>query len=130
MQDSQNEKKNKDEKWDNVIKEMQSPRDDLDSALYKWATAIQNEQSAGLEAAEAEANFKGWEAASQDAMINGGASVSRALVSTRSTTEWAERYLAFQKASVAKETKKRIVEFSRARWETERTRQVSLRQVQ
>lgn len=104
-------------------------RDELEDCLDVWERAIHEWQRAAENAAQEEATFKAWEAATKAAHIGmkKSAVLSEALV--RGDPKWAERYLSHQRASVQAEMKKRILRLAEAKWETERSRQVSLRQV-
>ena len=73
--------------------------------------------------------FKAWESANKAAYIGTKMSAVLAEAKVRSHPDWALRYLESQKLGIAAETKKRILRLAEAKWESERSRQVSLRGV-
>lgn len=102
-------------------------KDELDECLSNWESAIHGWQKAQEEAAYAEANFKAWESATKAAYMATKMSAVMAEAKVRANPDWADRYLDSQKKAIAAETKKRILRLAEAKWESERSRQVSLR---
>ena len=80
-----------------------------------------------MEAAEEEGMFKAWESATKAAIMATKVSAVMAEAQVRANPHWRERYLKYQKLSIVAETKKRILRLAEAKWESERSRQVSLR---
>ena len=109
--------------------EVQIPyvKDELDQCLQTWERAIDDWQKAQSQFAHTETMFKAWEAATKSAIMATKVSAVLAEAQVRAKEEWAKRYLAVQKDSIAAETKKRILRLAEAKWESERSRQVSLR---
>ena len=109
--------------------EIQTPlaRDELDLCLHAWEKAIDEWQEAQMEAAEEEGMFKAWESATKAAIMATKVSAVMAEAQVRANPHWRERYLKYQKLSIVAETKKRILRLAEAKWESERSRQVSLR---
>ena len=102
-------------------------KDELDNCLQNWEVAIDEWQHAQLQFAHSETMFKAWEAATKSAIMATKVSAVLAEAQVRAKEEWAKRYLSVQKDSIAAETKKRILRLVEAKWESERSRQVSLR---
>ena len=109
--------------------EIQTPvaRDELDLCLHAWEKAIDEWQEAQMEAAEEEGMFKAWESATKAAIMATKVSAVMGEAQVRANPHWRERYLRYQKLSIVAETKKRILRLAEAKWESERSRQVSLR---
>ena len=109
--------------------EIQTPlaRDEFDLCLHAWEKAIDEWQEAQMEAAEEEGMFKAWESATKAAIMATKVSAVMAEAQVRANPHWRERYLKYQKLSIVAETKKRILRLAEAKWESERSRQVSLR---
>tara|TARA_R110000744_G_scaffold21783_1_gene56143 strand:+ start:835 stop:1167 length:333 start_codon:yes stop_codon:yes gene_type:complete len=104
-------------------------RDALDEHLEKWEEAIDNWSAAQTIYAEMESMFKAWEAASKTALMQTKMSAAMADSQVKAHPDWGNRYLSVQKGSIAAETKKRILRLAEARWESERSRQVTMRQL-
>ncbi|MAK71085.1 MAG: hypothetical protein CMF19_03420 [Idiomarinaceae bacterium] len=102
-------------------------KDELDQCIYNWEKAIEEWQTAQMEAAEAEGMFKAWESATKAAIMATKVSAVMAEAQVRANPDWGERFIETQKLSIAAETKKRILRLAEAKWESERSRQVSLR---
>ena len=104
-------------------------KDVLDEHLDQWEEAIDNWAEGQTQYAEVESMFKAWEAASKTALMQTKMSAAMADSQVKSHPDWGNRYLQVQKASINAETKKRILRLTEARWESERSRQVTLRQL-
>ena len=102
-------------------------RDELEECLSRWEIAIHGWQDAQIEYYEKESMFKAWESATKAAYIGTKMSAVLAEAKVKAHPDWAVRYLEVQKLGIAAETKKRILRLAEAGWETERSRQVSLR---
>jgi hypothetical protein len=103
------------------------PRDELDECLENWEKAIDDWRVAQFKCAHSETMFKAWEAATKSAIMAHKVSAVLAEAKIRSMDEWSDRYLESTKLNIDAETKKRILRLSEAKWESERSRQVSLR---
>lgn len=102
-------------------------RDELEDCLARWEDAIEEWQKVQQEAAEEETMLKAWEAATKSAYMANKMSAVMAEAKVRSHPDWAGRYLRTQKLGITAEAKKRILRLAEAKWESERSRQVSLR---
>ena len=104
-------------------------RDELDECINNWERAIEEWQKASLLYAEKESFLKAWESATKTAMMGAKMSAVMADAKVKAHPDWQPRYLEVQKMGITAETKKRILRLAEAKWETERFRQVSLRNV-
>lgn len=113
------------------MSEVQIPRqvDELEKCLYQWEESIHDWQTVQEEYHEKETMLKAWEAATKAAIMATKVSAVMAESQVRAMADWAPRYLEVQKLNTRAETKKRIMRLAEARWETERSRQVTLRNV-
>ena len=103
--------------------------DPLDKCIEVWEDAIANYEAAQIRYIEVESSFKAWEAAIKMAHMRNKVSGVMAEGLVRTHNDWEGRYLEAQTLSVRAETAKRILRISEAKWETERSRQVSLRKL-
>jgi len=103
---------------------------ELDSCLNEWEDAITHWASAADSAAQKETMLKAYESAKKVALVQGSKmSATMAEATVRSEKEWSDLYLECQKRNIKAERAKRILRLAEAKWETERSRQVSLRQL-
>ena len=104
------------------------PKTSLDRCIDEWESAIEQWETKALQAAESEGFFKSYEAASKKAICDGQKiSAVMAEAAVRSQIEWKDRYINVQKCNIEAETAKRILRLAEAKWETERSKEVSLR---
>ncbi|OUV76666.1 MAG: hypothetical protein CBC83_00165 [Flavobacteriales bacterium TMED123] len=102
----------------------------MDQCLQNWEKAIDDWSSAAELAAQKETMLKAYEAAKKVALVQGSKmSATMADSTVRATADWEVKYLECQRANIAGERAKRILRLSEAKWETERSKQVSLRQL-
>jgi len=104
-------------------------QDPLDQKIEGWESAITNFEVAQLAYAQVDASFKAWEAALKLAHMKNKASGVMAESLVKGHPDWEGRYLEVQQLSIKAETSKRILSVAQAKWETERSKQVSLRNV-
>lgn len=109
------------------LKELLAPKDEMDECLNAWEDAVADWKEAADRFAELDTTFKAWEAARKAAYMAAKVSAVQSEAKVRSEQGWSDRYLESQKANIAAETAKRIVRLAEARWQSEQTRQVSLR---
>tara|TARA_R110000796_G_scaffold28162_1_gene77245 strand:- start:863 stop:1237 length:375 start_codon:yes stop_codon:yes gene_type:complete len=113
--------------WRDHVSSKLSSSDPLDRCIEVWEEAIANYELAQLSYVAVESSFKAWEAAIKMAHMRNKASGVMAEGLVRTHNDWEPRYLESQTLSVKSETAKRILRISEAKWETERSKQVSLR---
>ena len=101
----------------------------LDRCIDAWQRSIEDYETAQLLLVAVESSFKAWEAAIKMAHMRNKASGVMAEGLTRTHTDWEPRYLESMTLGVKAETAKRIMRISEAKWETERSKQVSMRNV-
>ena len=100
----------------------------MDQCLQNWEKAIDNWTEASEVAAGKETMLKAYEAAKKVALVQGSKmSATMAESTVRASEEWKEIYLSAQEANIQAERYKRILRLSEAKWETERSKQVSMR---
>ena len=118
-------------------------QDPLGLALNEWEEAKDEWVAAALHAAKEEAGLKAWEASQKKVLIMGekksavlAESILRSEPPYRGNikefigmTEWEYRFITTQRASIDAEDKKRSMVIAQSRWETERTREATLRHV-
>lgn len=115
---------------DNEIEIPYRQSDPMDLALSGWEDAIEELEKSQIHSIEEEANFKSWEAARKLVYIQTHKmSATMAESQVRSSAEWTNRFLEMNQASIHTEKRKRLARLAEARWETERSRQVTLRNV-
>jgi pterin-4a-carbinolamine dehydratase len=103
--------------------------DRMDRILEKLSERINQWESASREAIEAETNFKSFEAATQKAFMDGGASAAKAQTETRSTGEWASHYRSVAQASLTAEKLKKQIMLGQLMFDAERTKQANQRRI-
>ena len=117
--------------------------DPLGAALNEWEKTKDAWVTAALEAAKKEASLKAWEASQKKALIMGekkSAVLAESILRSepmyagadqefKGMTEWEYRFITTQRASIDAEDKKRSMVIAQSRWETERTREATLRHV-
>ena len=117
--------------------------DPLGEALNAWEKAKDEWVAAALDAAKEEASLKAWEASRKKALIMGqkkSAVLAESILRSEPSyqgdekefigmTDWEYRFITTQKASIEAEDKKRSMVIAQSRWETERTREATLRHV-
>ena len=103
--------------------------DRMDRILEKLSERINQWESASREAIEAETNFKSYEAATQKAFMDGGASAAKAQTETRSTGDWANHYRAVAQASLTAEKLKKQIMLGQLMFDAERTKQANQRRI-
>ena len=109
---------------------LEHPKNSLDVCIEDWEQAIHIWESKALEAAEVDGMFKAFEAASKKAICDGQKiSAVMAEAAVRSQVEWKDRYIKVQTANIESEKAKRMLRLAEAKWETERSKEVSLRKV-
>lgn len=105
-------------------------RDEMDDALYAWEQAIEELSTSQMEYIHIETMFKSWEASQKLAFIKiHKMSAVMAEAEVRAKGEWVQKMIKLNEASVKAEEKKRLARLAEAKWETERSRQVTLRNV-
>jgi len=118
-------------------------QDPLGLALTEWEKAKDEWVAVALEAAKKEASLKAWEASQKKVLIMGekkSAVLAESILRSepmykganeefKGLTEWEYRFITTQKASIEAEDKKRSMVIAQSRWETERTREATLRHV-
>ena len=115
--------------WRDHVSTKQQASDPLDRCIEAWELAIANYEIAQLSYVEVESSFKAWEAAIKMAHMRNKASGVMAEGLVKTHNDWEQRYLEAQTLGIKAETSKRILRISEAKWETERSRQVSLRKL-
>ena len=104
--------------------------DEMDEAIYAWEDSIENLRVTQLEQMTKETMFKSWEASQKLAYIKiHKISAVMAEAEVRSKTEWVTKMIDLSQATVNLEEKKRLARLAEAKWETARSRQVTLRNV-
>ena len=104
--------------------------DIMDQALNDWEIKIAELEIAQLDYLQTESMVKSWEASHRLAFIEiEKMSATMAESKTRGSQSWLEKTLDVNKKAVAFEKAKRLARVAEARWETERSKQVSLRNV-
>lgn len=103
--------------------------DEMDERIYAWEEAVEKWQEAQIEYNEAEGMFKAWEASQKTALMGMKMSATSAESRVKASDQWAERYIEVQNLAVMAETKKRIMRIAEAKWETQRSKEASLRNV-
>jgi len=103
-------------------------RDEMDEAIYEWDKAIDDLRDTMIDFLRCETMFKSWEAAQKLAYIRmEKMSATMAESQVRSKPDWVTKMIELNEASVALEEKKRLARLAEAKWETARSRQVTLR---
>jgi len=103
-------------------------RDEMDETIYAWEEAIDNLRDSMIDFLKCETMFKSWEAAQKVAFIKiEKMSATMAEAQVRSKPDWAAKMIDLNALSVALEEKKRLARLAEAKWETARSRQVTLR---
>jgi hypothetical protein len=101
----------------------------VEEILERIEKRIEQHGKLALEAAEAEASLKAWEASSARAMMDAGQSAASAQASVRALPEWSERYIEAQRAQIAAETCKQRIQQGVRWWESWRSRYSAERRV-
>ena len=102
----------------------------MDQALFDWEIKITELERAQLDYLETESRMKAWEASTRLSFIEiHKMSATMAESKTRASQSWLDKILEVSKKAVAFEKAKRLSRVAEARWETERSKQVSLRNV-
>jgi len=105
-------------------------RDEMDDALFAWEQSIEDLQQAQIAHMNTESMFKSWEASKKVAFIQfEKISATLAASKIRGEEEWLTKSLQLNKLAVHLENKKRLCRLAEARWETARSKQVTLRNV-
>lgn len=100
----------------------------MDKCLVEWEKAIDDWSQAAQLFAEKETMLKAYEAAKKVALVQGSKmSATMAESTVRASKEWESTYLECQEASIKSERHKRILRLAEAKWETERSKQVTMR---
>jgi len=102
---------------------------ELDKCIDKWGEAVAQFEESMLVYHEHETRFKSWEAAIKMAHMRNKASGVMADCLVKTHEDWESRYLNVQKLSVKAETAKRVLRLAEAAWETERSKEVTLRNI-
>jgi len=116
--------------------------DELGAALSAWDFAISEWKKAEENHAVLDASFKAFEASTKAIMMNShkmsatasetymrSGDLSHIGIHLKDKDKWESRLLAVSHAKVRAEEKKKQLRLAEARWETQRTREASLRQV-
>ena len=114
------------EEMKDVIKQVNDP---LEYRIYKWSDAVNKWKELATKAAIAEGNFKTWKAARKVSFVNAGRSLELADALTEADGEYAAHWMIYNDAAIKAEAAKKEIDIAKAHWETERSNQVSLRQV-
>ena len=112
------------------MSEPYQPVDDLEERLNNWDQAIDDWQTQADEFVEVEAAFKSWESAQKRAiMMASKASGVAAEAEIRGTSHWQSQYSETQKLGNATEALRKKIRVCEGRFEAQRSREASLRQV-
>lgn len=103
--------------------------DPMDEILSLLSKRIEQWERASEESIEAETNFKSFEASSQKAHMDAGASAAKAQTETRATGIWANHYRAVQRASMKTEALKKQINLCQLMFDAERTKQANQRRI-
>ena len=104
--------------------------DELEECLNEWDKAIDEWQIQAEEYAEVESTFKSWESAQKRAiMMASKASAVAAAAEIRGGGHWQVQYAETQKLGNAAEALRKKIRVCEARFEAQRSREASLRQV-
>jgi len=103
--------------------------DRMDAILTKLSERINEWERASREAIGAEADFKSYEAATQKAYMDAGASAAKAQTETRSTGDWSMHYMAVQAANLNVEKLKKQIMLGQLMFDAERTKQANQRRI-
>ena len=104
--------------------------DVMDQALFDWEVKIAELEIAQLDYLQTDSILKAWEASTRLSFIEiQKMSATMADSKTKASQSWLDKILEVNKKAVAFEKAKRLARVAEARWETERSKQVSLRNV-
>lgn len=103
--------------------------DAYDKILQKLGERMEEWDEASREAINADASFKQFEAASKKAYMDAGESAVRAEAEIRSTEAWRDQYANLKLLEHKANKLKKQMDLGEMYWETERSRQASLRRV-
>ena len=124
------EKSTKNEKFRREMKDMMAQvNDPLEYRIHKWSDAVDKWKELATKAAIAEGNFKTWKAARKVSFVNAGRSLGLADALTEADKDYAHHWMIHNDAAIKAEAAKKEIDIAKAHWETERSNQVSLRQV-
>jgi len=102
----------------------------MDEALFDWEVKIAELEIAQLDYLQTESKHKAWEASTRLSFIQfEKMSATMAESKTRASAGWLQKIIEVNKKAVEFEKAKRLARVAEARWETERSKQVSLRNV-
>ena len=105
------------------------PIEEMDEALYAWETAIHEHAHAQEMYLSTESIFKSWEALTKKTYMDHGSSAAASDVKVKCEDYWLTTMKDINALAVEAEKKKRLCRLAEARWETARTKQVTLRNV-
>lgn len=101
----------------------------LEFRVYQWGEAVNKWKELATKAAIAEGKFKTWKAARKVSFVNAGRSLGLADALTEADENYAANWMVYNEAAIKAEAAKKEIDIAKAHWETERSNQVSLRQV-
>ena len=105
------------------------PIDEMDEALDKWEKAIDELAHAHELYLQSESIFKSWEASTKKVYMDYGKSAAASETEVKSQDYWLEKMQEINTMSIDSEKKKRLCRLAEARWETARSKQVTLRNI-
>ena len=85
---------------------------------------------ASEEVIEIEANYKSFCSATKKALMDAGATATKAEAHVQANVEWADKYRELQLARLKVQKTQKLIEIKRMEFEAERTNQANLRQIQ
>ena len=85
---------------------------------------------ASEEVIEIETNYKAFCSATKKALMDAGATATKAEAHVQANVEWADKYRELQLARLKVQKTQKLIEIKRMEFEAERTNQANLRQIQ
>jgi hypothetical protein len=103
--------------------------DPFDAVLEKWDQELSKYEAAAREAYRAEADFKSFSALKKKTLMDAGLSAAKAEAEVTANADWAIQFKKKSELDLVAEVSRRRLTLAQARFEAERSRQSSLRQV-
>lgn len=103
--------------------------DEYDKILQRLGKRMEEWDEAVKEAIVAEAHFKQYEAATKKAHMDAGETAAKAEAILRASDGWRDQYVEFKTLEHKANVLKKKMDLGEMYWETERSRQASLRKV-
>ena len=97
--------------------------DGLTGAFRAWIEASE-------EVIEIETNYKAFCSATKKALMDAGASATKAEADVQASVDWSDKYRELQLARLKVQKTLKLMEIKRMKFEAERTNQANLRQIQ